>query len=186
MCVLADVELSRRLALLTDERIVVYPLGTDAIQPGSVDLRLGTTLMMLLPRNTIVDPEDPDTFEETPVKITDGRGWIIKPGILYLATTYELIRVPDDLRGQLTGKSTTARLGIVPHQQAGLLDAGYEGRPTLEIDALHWTYLRPTMPIAQVEFSTMTSMAERPYGHASRRSRYQNDVEPTMARPRKS
>lgn len=184
MCLLSDVDLEARLALLTDQRIVVTPLGEDAVQAASIDLRLGEALTLLLPKYGVVNPENPDTFSQIVVPEEDDGGWLLKPGFLYLATSLEEIHVPDDLTAKLSGKSTRARVGIVPHQQAGLLDAGWHGRPTFEITVVYPTILRAGMEIAQVEFSTMSSPSARPYGHESRRSRYQGDTEPTMARKR--
>lgn len=189
MCLLSDCHLEARLSLLTPQRIVVAPLGEDAVQPSSIDLRLGEEMFLLLPKYGVVHPYNPNTFSQIVVPFEDTaqgeekKGWLLKPGLLYLATSLEEIHVPDDLTGKLSGKSTRARVGIVPHQQAGFLDAGWWGRPTFELTVVYPTMLFPGMSIAQVEFTTMSSPAARPYGHRTRRSRYQGDMAPTMARP---
>jgi dCTP deaminase len=148
--------------LLAGERLVVSPLAEGAVQPASVDLRLGDELLMR-DAGGVVDLSVDQAAEYAPVHASENGRWLLFPERLYLATTFEWIRIPDDLVGHLHGRSTAARAGVVCHQQAGLLDPGYEGRPTLEITVVYPTYLRPRMPIAQLELLRLTSRAERPY-----------------------
>ena len=45
-----------------------------------------------------------------------------------LASTMERVELPDDIVGQLSGKSTVARLGLTIHAVAGYVDPGFETR----------------------------------------------------------
>ena len=164
-------------AAISAKRIVIEPLGEDAIQPSSIDLRLGE--VMLGRRHFgIVDPSlgQQDDYSLGAVERSEN-GWVLRPGQLYLSSTREYLVVPDDLIAFLHGRSTLARSGVTVHQQAGLLDAGYQGKPTLEISVVYPTVLRPEMPIAQVTFHRLTTAADPVYA-----GRYQLDRQPTPAR----
>ena len=92
--------------------------------------------------------------------------------------TAEEIAIPNDLMGTLHGVSSLGRLGLLVHVTAGLADAGFSGRLTLELVSLGGTILlRPGMRIAQLTLHRMTSPAEAPYS-----GRYMNDVDPTPSR----
>lgn len=174
MSVLSDVSLR---AQIEGGRLVIDPLAEGAIQPASIDLRVGDRLISREGTGP-VDPEvDESKLYIAHEAIDEGRWWLW-PGRLYLATTMETLGIPADLVGHLHGKSTLARAGIVVHQQAGLLDPGYEGRPTLEITVVYPTYLRPGQPIAQLELLRLTTPVERPYD-----GRYQHDIAPQPPRP---
>lgn len=173
MSVLSDVSLR---AQLDAGRLIVEPLADGAVQPSSIDLRIGDALISR-DSASIVDLErDESGLYVSHTTMEDGR-WVLWPGRVYLATTLELLFIPTDLVGHLHGNSTLARAGIVVHQQAGLLDPGYEGRPTMEITAVYPTYLRPGQQITQLELLRLTTPAERPYA-----GRYQRDLAPQPPR----
>jgi dCTP deaminase len=177
--ILSDASLRDRLARPTEARILVEPLGPAAIQPSSIDVRIGSRLRVyahpVMQRVT--------TEEDWPDVLFNGsHTWTLRPGRCYLATTFEEIKVPGDLVCFIHGRSTMARLFLTPHQEAGLLDAGYEGRPTLEITVVLPVELAPFDPIAQLVFHELDRPVLRPYGHPARRSRYQNQREPGPAK----
>ena len=143
--------------------IGISPFDPARVQACSYDLALGK--MLLLVMHTTDDGTQPEPL------LLDVRGrWRLHPGRLYLGATAEMLTIPDDLVGHLHGRSTSARDGIMIHQQAGLLAPGYRGCPTLEITVVYPTMLEPGTPIAQVVFEQLTSPVERPY-----RGRYQGD-----------
>jgi dCTP deaminase len=179
MSILSDASLRDRLARPTEARIVVEPLGPDAIQPSSIDVRIGSRLRVY--RHPVM--QRVTTEEDWPDVLLNGsHTWTLRPGRCYLATTYESIKVPHDLVCLIHGRSSMARLFITPHQEAGLLDAGYQGKPTLEITVVLPVELAPFDPIAQLVFQALDRPALRPYGHPARRSRYQNQTEPEPAK----
>jgi dCTP deaminase len=75
------------------------------------------------------------------------------------------------------------RLAVIVHATAGLLDAGFDGRVTLELSNLGVApvALTPGMRIAQLTFTELTSPAERPYG-SDRGSKYQGQTGPQVSR----
>ena len=96
----------------------------------------------------------------------------------------ERITLPDDIVATLDGKSSLGRLGLVVHQTAGVVDAGFDGHITLELANVANLPITvyPSMRIAQLSFMTMTTPADRPYGSGSLGSKYQGQAEPTPSR----
>lgn len=176
MSVLADATLRQRLM---SSSIVVDPLADDAIQPSSIDVRLGTRLRVY--RHSVMKRTTTDADWRDMI-LNGSRMWMLEPGHAYLGSTFERISVPNDLGCQLDGRSTVARMFVSLHQQAGWLDAGYEGRPTLEITVTLPVEVAPFDPVAQLIFHQMDRPAEHPYGDPSRHSRYQFDRDPMPAK----
>jgi dCTP deaminase len=128
----------------TKKRLVVRPL----IDPGqiggtTIDVRLGTEWEVLrTSRFQALDPGgDPEavaalldaSVEEYRLTAGQGQNLVLHPGELLLALTLEYLRLPDDLWGSLEGRSTWARLGLQVHATAGMVDCGFRGYLTLEL-----------------------------------------------------
>ena len=96
----------------------------------------------------------------------------------------ERIALPDDIVATLDGKSSLGRLGLVVHQTAGVIDAGFDGHITLELANMANLPITvyPGMRIAQISFMTLTTPAEHPYGCGGLGSKYQGQAEPTPSR----
>lgn len=153
--------------------IVVDPIGPDAIQPSSIDLRLGEELRIFVEGgDPVIDPERRQDL--TVAKRIPEQGFSIEPGEFLLGCTLERVEVAPHLAFQFTGKSSLARLGLTVHQTAGHIDPGFEGRITLEIQNVNRKpiRLRRDMWIGQVLVFVLDKPAERPYGALGRRSRY--------------
>jgi len=166
-------------------RIVVDPLGDGAIQPSSVDLRIDRYFRVFRNDTTpFIDPKEAqeDLTELVEVK-PDGR-FILHPGEFALASTFERVRIADDLVARLDGKSSLARLGLLTHVTAGFVDAGFDGHLTLELSnvATLPIALYPEMKIGQISFLRMTTPAEHPYGSKATGSKYQGQRGPTPSR----
>jgi dCTP deaminase len=174
MTVLSAQSLRRRLEWRTEQRIIVDPLREDAVGPASIDVRIGSRLRVY--RHPIMQRQTADK-DWRDMLLNGNRCWFLEPGHAYLATTLEHITVPVDLACQLDGRSTQARMFVSLHQQAGWLDPGYSGCPTLEITVTLPVELAPFDPIGQLMFMHLDEPTDRPYV-----GRYQNDVAPTPAR----
>ncbi len=173
-------------AMLLRERqpLRIEPLGPGAIQPASVDVRLGSCFVTMAPRQPLgaIVPGDSASFV-TQTVVTDDP-FVLPPGGFCLASTIETVEIPDDLVARVEGKSTIARAGIAVHVTAGYIDPGFRGTITLELvnQSAHTVSLRPGMPIAQLSFHSLTTPAERPYGTTGLGSRYQGQTDPTPGR----
>jgi dCTP deaminase len=166
-------------------RIRVEPLADGAIQPSSIDLRLGDKIRVF--RNNHISHIDlrSDTAALTEVvELTPGQPFFLRPLEFALGVTVEHIVVPNDLVARLDGKSSLGRVGLLIHATAGLVDPGWEGRLTLELMNLapFPITLFAGMKIGQISFIKMTSPVDNPYGGGRLASKYQGDTDPTPSR----
>jgi dCTP deaminase len=182
---LSDRDLRARIA---SGSIKIEPLLEPdlQIQPASVDLRLGYEFLTFnYTQTALIDPLDPATFDglTSLVTLDDKQRFIVHPGEFVLGTTLERLEVPDDLVGQLDGRSSLGRLGIIIHSTAGFIDPGFVGNVTLEISNLGniAVALYPGMRVCQLSFEIMTSHSESPYAE-QRVSKYQGQRLPTISR----
>ena len=157
-------------------RVVVEPFDEAMIQPSSVDVRLDKFFRVFENHKySVIDPsaEQPELTREV---IAEGdEAFILHPGEFVLASTYEVITLPDDIAGRLEGKSSLGRLGLLTHSTAGFIDPGFSGHITLELSnvANLPVKLFPGMKIGQLCLIKLSSPAEHPYGSAIYSSRYQ-------------
>lgn len=180
--ILSDRTLREELAA---GRIEIDPLGDGAIQPSSIDLRIDHHFRVFRNHTEgLIDvKQNMDALTE-PVEIDPDGRFILHPGEFVLGATLERVRVPDDLVARLEGKSSLGRLGLLIHSTAGFVDAGWNGRLTLELSnvATLPITLYPGMKIGQISFIRMTTPADHPYGSAATGSKYQDQTGPIPSR----
>src|SRR5947209_5686408 len=123
MSVLSDRSIKEALA---ERRIVIDPLDENAVQPASVDLRLGGDFRVLrITSRPFVDVREPvDDLTEL-VTSEDDHPFVIQPGGFCLGSTLETITLPDDIVARIDGKSSLGRLGLLVHATAGYIDPGW-------------------------------------------------------------
>jgi dCTP deaminase len=166
-------------------RLTIEPFDPEAIQPSSIDLRVGDQFRVFANhRYPHIDVRRPmDKLTEL-VEATEEDPFILHPGEFVLGTTLESVTLPDNLVARLEGKSSLGRLGLLIHSTAGWVDAGFSGQLTLELSnvANLPIAIYPGMPVGQLCLFLMTSPAERPYGSKELRSKYQAQSGPTSSR----
>ena len=128
--------------------LVIAPI-LDAAQLGasSIDLRMGTVaLMSRAGAQSHVDPiayvQRPEHGEHGAVRdrqqkherfdIPFGKSFLLHPGSLVLVPTLEWVRIPDDLQGIVTARSSWAREGL-NIATATIINPSYRGIVTLEL-----------------------------------------------------
>jgi dCTP deaminase len=169
---------------IREGQLSVDPLDRDLIQPASIDVRLGRTFRVMQgSAHGFLNPRDGFPGSSTLVEVPDGKPFELWPLQFVLGHTVETLRLGATVAGQLAGKSTLARFGLVIHSTAGWIDPGFHGQITLELSACQPIQLWPGDPVGQVAFFQTNCPAVRPDGHAGLRSRYQNQAGPTPARP---
>ena len=166
-------------------RVGVEPFEEAMIQPSSVDVRLDKFFRVFENHKySVIDPST-EQAELTREVIAEGdEPFILHPGEFVLASTYEVITLPDDIAGRLEGKSSLGRLGLLTHSTAGFIDPGFSGHITLELSnvANLPVKLFPGMKIGQLCLIKLSSPAEHPYGSEKYGSRYQGQRGPTASR----
>ena len=166
-------------------RVALEPYDPGMIQPSSVDVRLDRYFRVFENhRYPHIDPaeEQPDLTELDEVGAEEA--FILHPGEFVLASTYEVVTLPDDIAGRLEGKSSLGRLGLLTHSTAGFIDPGFSGHVTLELSNVATLPIKlwPGMKIGQLCLFRLSSPAEHPYGSSVYGSRYQGQRGPTPSR----
>ena len=172
-------------AQLDAGRIGLDPFDPGLLQPSSVDVRMDRYFRLFdNHKYPHIDPalEQPDLTRL--VEVDDDEAFVLHPGEVVLASTVELVGLPDDIAARVEGKSSLGRLGLLTHATAGFIDPGFTGHVTLELSnvATLPITLWPGMRIGQLCFFQLSSPAEHPYGSAQRGSHYQGQRGPTASR----
>ncbi|MET8141564.1 dCTP deaminase [Sphaerisporangium sp. NPDC005288] len=166
-------------------RVKIDPLDMVMIQPSSIDVRLDRYFRVF--ENHRYPHIDPAVEQPELTRLVEPDGeepFILHPGEFVLASTYEVIGLPDDIASRLEGKSSLGRLGLLTHSTAGFIDPGFEGHVTLELSNVATLPIKlwPGMKIGQLCMFRLSSPAEHPYGSAKYGSRYQGQRGPTPSR----
>jgi dCTP deaminase len=179
---LSDQDLRKEL---DEGRLEIDPFEAAMIQPSSIDIRLDRFFRVFdNTRYTHIDPSQQQDELTSLVETRDDEPFVLHPGEFVLGSTFESVRLPDDLAGRLEGKSSLGRLGLLTHSTAGFIDPGFTGHITLELSnvANLPITLWPGMKIGQLCLFRLSSPAEHPYGSREVGSRYQGQRGPTPSR----
>lgn len=154
---------------LRDKRIVIDGMHEKAVQPVSVDLRLGAKI--LVPTNANYASIDDGLWRTFDLGNSAVR---VQPGCFFLGSTQERVELPDNIVGAVRDKSTLARRGLF--MSHGLIDPGFRGHITLEFvnHSPRPFLLREGMWVAQMTFERVAAQVARPYGHKDLHSHYQD------------
>lgn len=155
-----------QLRNLCKMRGLVEPYSPEMINPASIDVTLGATLLR---------EGDPSKGEDRWVEVDIENGvYSLAPGEFVLAATQELVRVPSNIECVFNLKSSRGREGY-EHLMAAYIDPGFVGRVTLElvnVNRFHRLPLEHGMRIGQLRFAKVDSCPMRSYAVTGR---YQND-----------
>ena len=166
-------------------RVVIDPFEPSMVQPSSIDVRLDRFFRVFENhRYPHIDPSEEQPDLTRLVEPEGDEAFILHPGEFVLASTYEVITLPDDVASRLEGKSSLGRLGLLTHSTAGFIDPGFSGHVTLELSNVATLPIKlwPGMKIGQLCFFRLSSPSENPYGSAKYGSRYQGQRGPTPSR----
>jgi dCTP deaminase len=166
-------------------RVVIDPYDQEMIQPSSIDVRLDRFFRVF--ENHKYPHIDPAVEQPDLTRLVEPEGdepFILHPGEFALASTYEVVTLPDDLASRLEGKSSLGRLGLLTHSTAGFIDPGFSGHVTLELSNVATLPIKlyPGMKIGQLCLFRLSSPSEHPYGSERYGSRYQGQRGPTPSR----
>jgi dCTP deaminase len=167
--ILADTDIKQGV---TNGDITISDFDSSRVQPASYDILLGNNFI-LNDTHTLeaIDPANKVLPETREVEVADGDKFVLHPGVSVLG-------VSDDYFGseqyliQLSGKSSLARIGLIVHNTAGIVNPGHYLHITLELYNLNNVpiILRPKMAIAQLTFHQLTSQPEQSYKTVGRYS----------------
>lgn len=171
--------------------LVVSPiLSEEQLGAASIDLRLGNLVLMVRARGSShVDPaiwkahvKSGNTDEEEVYRqqkherfeIPFKTAILLHPGALALVPTLEWLKLPPDLLGTITARSTWAREGL-SIATANLIEPRYEGIATLELANMGQIPLAlyPGLRLAQITFASVRGDTRR-----SRKPQFEMAFEP--------
>jgi len=138
MSTLGRKEIENRLSTRSSRRLTVSPLlFRRQIGDASIDLRLGNQFIVFrhhtqaLMNPSIASRVELHRFQERRI-VMFGRKFVLHPGVLALAATFEYLQLPADLEGQVEGRSSWARLGL-QIASATFVEPGFSGVVTFEL-----------------------------------------------------
>lgn len=170
---------------LAKGRIVVDPLGPEAVQPASIDIRLDRDFLVFRPhRYAYIDVREPVDDLTALESVADDQPFVLHPGEFVLGSTFERVALADDIVARVEGKSSLGRIGLLVHATAGYVDPGWDGHLTMELSNVSNLPIRLYfgMKIGQLSFAELTTAAEHPYGSPELHSKYQGQSGPTASR----
>lgn len=166
-------------------QIGLEPLDMSLLQPSSFDVRIDRFFRLFdNHKYAFIDPAEPQEELTRFVEVAADEPFILHPGEFVLGSTYEFVKLPDNVAARLEGKSSLGRLGLVTHSTAGFVDPGFNGHVTLELSNMATLPIKlwPGMKIGQLCFFQLSSPSETPYGSAKYLNRYQGQRGPTASR----
>jgi dCTP deaminase len=189
MTILVDWEIEK----LAEEGMI-SPYDPELLNPQSYDIRLANKFGAVVPTGTVrtlngyiigdnpthsekfdgrsaIDPGDPNSFKTT---WEEKDLYVLRPGEFVLAGTSIAVKYPENIVGEVRGKSSIGRLAIANTSLfAGFIDGGFEAETiVLEIVNLgkYAVLLRANAKIGQLVFFK----TETPRNSYKKTGRYNN------------
>ena len=149
------------------------------INPNSIDLTLDRHIMYPCNTHTVTYGDDMSMYWKYEYYNSDYL--VLKPDSYILACTREYVVMPNDICGQLFTKSTLGRM-FVNHMMAGVIDAGFEGKITLELknDSKNTVRIPFGSRIVQMVYSQLIEPAKIPYYMKLNKYCFAEKCEPPM------
>ena len=138
--------------------IIIKDFDIERLQPASYDILLGNKFIVTNTNAiTAIDPVKkiyPDTKE---IIVPDDGYFVLHPGVSILGTSVDYFG-SDTYLVHLSGKSSLARIGLIIHNTAGIINPGHFLNITFELCNLNSLpiVLRPNMRIGQILFSELS------------------------------
>jgi dCTP deaminase len=154
-------------------RVAISPtLLPDQIREASIDLCLGNSFRIFeLQTKPIHLREDTNYHDYTKEVITEEI--LIRPQETILGVTVETITLPNDICGWLEGRSRFARMGLLIHISAGLIQPGISNKQVLEI-----TNLSPNPLILHAGERICQLALQRCEGNAAYQGKFNGQIKP--------
>jgi dCTP deaminase len=164
---LSDVDIQKAIE---NGEITLDPFTVDRLQPASYDILLGNKFIENDASSThCVDPSNKIYAKTTEKIVRDGDQFVLHPGVSVLGLSKEFFGT-DHYLIQVGGKSSLARIGLMIHNTAGIINPGHFLNITFEItnQSNIPIILRPGMEIAQITFSRLSSPPSQNYKKTGR------------------
>jgi dCTP deaminase len=153
--------------------ISLEPFSEAQLQPATYDICLGNTFIVNDAHSTkAIDPGKGIFPNTQTIEVKDGEEFVLHPGISILGYSKERFG-SDEYLIEVNGKSSLARIGLIVHNSASIVNPGHYLNIALELCNLNNVpiVLRPGMQIAQLSFSTLSSHTKQNYKETGRYSK---------------
>lgn len=164
---LADVDIH---AAVEAGHITLEPFDPKRLQPATYDIRLGNSFIVNDAHSTLaIDPAKGIYPQTHTIEVKDGEEFVLHPGVSILGYSKERFG-SDTYLIEVNGKSSLARIGLIVHNSASIVNPGHYLNIALELCNLNNVpiVLRPGMEIAQLTFSPLSNNTERSYQETGR------------------
>lgn len=158
------------LAAVKTGAITLEPFNQKKLQPATYDICLGNTFIINDAHSTrAIDPVKGVFPNTQTIEVADGDEFVLHPGVSILGYSKERFG-SDSYLIEVNGKSSLARIGLIVHNSASIVNPGHYLHIALELCNLNNVpiILRPGMEIAQLSFSTLSSHTKRNYKDTGR------------------
>jgi len=153
--------------------IEIEPFNENQIGPASIDLYLGDEIRVFKKFDGVYKVTEDSNYETITRLVKIPKSFIIRSGDVIHGITRERIRLGEHLCAWLEGRSRFARLGLMVHVTAGLIQPGVNNRQVLEITNMGPIPLElfPGTKICQL-------VIQRTTGRAKYEGRFKDQVHP--------
>ena len=153
---LSDIDIAKALK---KGDIIISPFDKRRLQPASYDILLSNKFILTESHSTdSIDPTKKKFAKIREAVLKKGETFVLHPGVSILGLSVDYFGSKKYLI-QLHGKSSLARIGLMVHNTAGLVNPGHFLQITFELCNLNKVpiILTPGMEIGQITFSQMSS-----------------------------
>ena len=164
---LSDVDILKAVEV---GHITLEPFSQEQLQPATYDICLGNTFIVNDAHSTkAIDPMKGIYPNTQTIEVEDGEEFVLHPGVSILGYSKERFG-SDEFLIEVNGKSSLARIGLIVHNSASIVNPGHYLNIALELCNLNNVpiILRPSMQIAQLSFSTLSSHTKQNYKDTGR------------------
>jgi dCTP deaminase len=145
--------------------IVINDFDESRLQPASYDILLGNKFIVHNTQGiTAIDPVNKVYPDSREILVEPDGQFVLHPGISILGTSVDYFG-SDKYLVHLSGKSSLARIGLIIHNTAGIINPGHFLNITFELCNLNQLpiILRPNMRIGQILFSQLSNVPMKDY-----------------------
>lgn len=166
-------------------QIGITPFDRKNLGPVSYDLRLHKNFRLFNKTKDVPYIDVKEKFEVTEL-VDEGYGGsiVIHPGEFILGAVNERISLGNNVAAILEGRSSLARIGLIVHATAGLVNPGWKGYLTLEMSNISSLPIKlyVGMRVAKIAFALTSSPVETQYGSRKLKSKYSGQKPPTSSK----
>lgn len=150
------------------KNIVITPFTKSNVGPASIDLILDNKFRVFRRGNGSVKLNENSDYRKY-TKLVKKKSLVLMPEEYVLGITKERIKLPNNICGELTGRSRFARFGVSIHVTASFIQPGINNKQVLEIKNM------APFPIILTEGLRICQLVlERTEGNAVYRGKFKN------------